>query len=316
MRTVLVTSRSFSSGDLDLNKYLADNDCKVIIADSKHDLTELKKYLGETDAWIAGTSPVTSEMLALAPKLKVIARYGVGFESVDLNAASEKGIVVTNTPGANSLAVAELTIGLIFSSLRGIVKSASNVRNQDWSVIRGRQIEGSIVGIIGFGRIGRILAAKLKTLGCEILISDPYVSADEITKAGFQSKSLDEIAASANIVSLNAPGDSTLINSHWISIAKADQVIINSARAELVDEAALAQGLQSKKISQYAADTLAGEKNSKDSPLMAPELSDRVIVTAHLGAQTVEAIDAMGKISCDNALAVLNGKAPLNPVSK
>lgn len=315
MGKILVTSRSFSSGDLDLFKFLSDQGFNAKMADSKHELSELAQELPDCVGWIAGTSKVTSEMMDLAPNLKVIARYGVGFESVDLKAASERGIVVTNTPGANSLAVAELTLGLILTSLRGIVPSALGVRSSDWSVIRGRALEESTVGIIGFGRIGRILAQKLTALGCKIWVHDPFVKPEDIAALGYTAKEVNEISAGADIVSLHAPGDGALVTSDWVHLAKPGQLIINSARAELVDESAIAKGLREGKLSAYAADTLQGEKNSANSPLLAVDIANKVVITAHLGAQTVGAIDLMGKISCENAVAVLTGKPAMNPVN-
>jgi D-3-phosphoglycerate dehydrogenase len=315
MKKVIVTSRSFGSGSVDCVAKLTHAGIEVIFADSKHDLIELGEILGTADAWIAGTSPVTDEMLALAPKLKILARYGVGFESVDLAAAKAREIVVTNTPGANSLAVAELTIGLTIAALRGIAQSAQKVVQNDWSVIRGQQLEGSIVGIIGFGRIGRILASKLQALGCEIWICDPFINANEIVQLGFKSKTPIEIAVAAQIVSLNAPGDVQIVDAGWMAVAQPDQVIINTARAELVDESAIANGLRSGALFAYAADTLKGEKNSKESPLMAIDIADKVTITAHLGAQTVGAVDLMGEMSTANVIEVLAGRSPLNPVA-
>ncbi len=315
MKKVIVTSRSFGSGSVDCVAKLTHAGIEVIFADSKHDLVELGEKLATADAWIAGTSPVTDEMLALAPKLKILARYGVGFESVDLSAAKAREIVVTNTPGANSLAVAELTIGLTIAALRGIAQSAQKVVQNDWSVIRGQQLEGSIVGIIGFGRIGRILASKLQALGCEIWICDPFINANEIVQLGYKAKTPIEIAVAAQIVSLNAPGDVQIVDAGWMAVAQPDQVIINTARAELVDESAIADGLRSGALFAYAADTLKGEKNSKESPLMATDIADKVTITAHLGAQTVGAVDLMGEMSTANVMAVLAGGSPLNPVA-
>ena len=315
MTKIVISSRSFSSGSLDLLAKLSAAGFTPKFVDSKHDLAELAKELPSAVAWIAGTSKITSEALNLAPNLKIIARYGVGFESVDLAEAKARGIIVTNTPGANSLAVAELTIGLTLNALRAISTSASQVRSSDWSVIRGNQLEGSIVGIIGFGRIGRILAKKFGALGCEIWISDPFVDGNEIKSAGYLAKSVSEIAASANVVSLNAPGDGAIVDENWFTNSLTGQVIINSARAELVDESAIAKALSSGKLFAYAADTLQGEKNSADSPLMASGIASKVTITAHLGAQTVAAIDLMGNMATENVLAVLAGKTPINPVN-
>ncbi len=315
MKKILITSRSFSSGSLDLLAQLRTAGYEPKFADSKHDLTELTKELPDAIAWIAGTSKITADVMDLAQNLKIIARYGVGFESVDLVAARERGIVVTNTPGANSLAVAELTIGLAINALRAISTSASQVRAANWSVIRGKQLAGSVVGIIGFGRIGRILAGKFKALGCEVWISDPFVDPSEIKEAGYVSKTITEISTGAEIVSLNAPGDGAIVDKTWVSNATTNQVIINSARAELVDESAIADGLRSGKLFSYAADTLQGEKDSANSPLMAEDISSKVTITAHLGAQTVEAVDLMGSMATANVLAILAGKPAINVVS-
>ena len=315
MKKILITSRSFSSGNLDLLAQLTAAGYEPKFADSKHDLTELTKELPDAIAWIAGTSKITADVMDLAQNLKIIARYGVGFESVDLVAARERGIVVTNTPGANSLAVAELTIGLAMNALRAISTSASQVRVANWSVIRGKQLDGSVVGIVGFGRIGRILAGKFKALGCEVWISDPFIDSEEIKEAGYIPKSIPEISTGAEIVSLNAPGDGAIVDKSWVSNATAGQVIINSARAELVDESAIADGLRSGKLFSYAADTLQGEKDSANSPLMAEDISSKVTITAHLGAQTVEAVDLMGSMATANVLAILAGKPAINVVN-
>ena len=311
---VVISSRSFSSGNIDLIKYLKENGFESKFVGPKHELDELKVELKNASAWIAGTSKITDEMLGFAPNLKIIARYGVGFEGIDLTSAMSRKIVVTNTPGANSLSVAELTLGLTFAALRGIVESAGDVRNSNWQVRRGLQLEGLIIGIIGFGKIGRLLAPKFKALGCDVWIFDPFIEKTQITQDGFQAKTSEEIAKYCSIVSLNAPGDGAIIDSNWLANCNDGQIIINSARAQLVDETAIANGLRSGKLFAYAADTLQGESNSSASPLLKDDIKHKVTITAHLGSQTQSAVDAMGKASCDNLIAVLSGKLPINPV--
>jgi D-3-phosphoglycerate dehydrogenase len=159
------------------------------------------------------------------------------------------------------------------------------------------------------------LAGKFKALGCEVWISDPFIDSEEIKEAGYIPKSIPEISTGAEIVSLNAPGDGAIVDKSWVSNATADQVIINSARAELVDESAIADGLRSGKLFSYAADTLQGEKDSANSPLMAEDISSKVTITAHLGAQTVEAVDLMGSMATANVLAILAGKPAINVVN-
>src|SRR5699024_2105108 len=121
-------------------------------------------------AWIAGTGPVTAKHLALAPQLRILARYGVGTDAVDLAAAAAAGVPVSNTPGANSEAVAEHALALILATLRAVPAGDRRVRAGDWSVTRGRQVAGATAGVIGFGRIGRALAGRLAALGCTILV--------------------------------------------------------------------------------------------------------------------------------------------------
>ena len=176
-------------------------------------------------------------------------------------------------------------------------------------------MEGLVVGIIGFGRIGRILAGTFKSLGCEVWISDPYVDSKEITEAGYISKTITEISTGAKIVSLNAPSDGAIVNKTWVANATAGRVIINSARAELVDESAIADSLRSEKLFAYAADTLKGENNSSNSPLIADDISSKVTIAAHLRAQTMEAVDLMGSMATANVLAILAGKPLINVVS-
>lgn len=313
---VLVTSRSFSSGGLDLVARLEDAGLRVVRGSTTHDLDELRPVLGEAEAWVAGTAPVTAAHLAAAPALRVIARYGTGVDAVDLDAAARAGVVVTNTPGANSEAVAEHAVALIFAVLRGVPAGDRRVRRADWSVSRGRQLAGSMAGVVGFGRIGRGVAQRLLALGCEVLVHDPYVAEDEVLALGAEPVSLSQLSSTAQVVSLHAPGGSAVVDAAWLSRCPAGQVVVNTARADLVDETAVARALREGRLAGFAADTLATEGGGGSaSPLLADALADRVVVTPHLGAQTREAVDAMGALAVDGVLAVLSGRPPTHPVT-
>jgi D-3-phosphoglycerate dehydrogenase / 2-oxoglutarate reductase len=308
---ILVTTRSFSSGKLDLNQELKNAGYQVVIGDFSHDLNSIAPVLTNAVAWIAGVAPIEEQHLAVAANLKIIARYGVGFEAVDLIAAEKKNIVVTNTPGANSLAVAEHSLALLFASARNVAASYKNVRENNWITARGRQISGSKIGIIGFGRIGKLVVEKLQALAAEVFVSDPYVKPEEITKVGAKTAALSEIAQFCDFVLLQAPGGQLLIDQTWISQALTGQIIVNTARADLVDETAIADGLLSGQLDFYAADALVDEINS---PLLVEDLSEKVLVTAHIAGQTTAAVDQMGAMAVANVLAVLAGKDPVNPV--
>ena len=314
MGVVLATSRSFSSGSIDLVARLAREGHEVILGPSGHDLDDLRPLLRDAVGWIAGTGPVTDAHLDAAPVLRIVARYGVGFESVDVASAADRGIVVTNTPGANSGAVADHTVGLMLAILRGTTEGDRRVRAGDWSVIRGRELGSLTVGIVGFGRIGQGVAGRLSGFAPSVVAHDPWMSDEQIRRAGAEPTSLDSMAAGCDIVSLHAPGGTTIIDGRWLAPARPGIVIVNTARPELVDEAVLAEALLSGAVGGFAADTLVGDTRANGSPLLDPELADRVIVTPHFGAQTVEAVDGMGSMAVANLLAVLAGEAPPNPV--
>jgi D-3-phosphoglycerate dehydrogenase len=307
---VVVTSRSFSSGTLDLVQELETAGLQVVRAAIDHDLEALRQPLSQAVAWIAGTAPVTAEHFAMAPHLRLVARYGVGVDAVDLAAAGAAHVIVTNTPGANSDAVAEHAIGLLIATLRGIPSGDARLRSGVWSVTRGRQLSGSVAGIVGFGRIGRGAAWRMHGLGCQVLVHDPFVSDNVIREAGFEPASLESIRDNADVVSLHAPGGNTIVDKEWTGHAKSGQTIVNTARGDLVDEDAVADALRSGRLFAYAADTLIHEDPSQRSPLLDTDLADRVVVTPHLGAQTVEAVDRMGFMAVHEVTDLFAGRPP------
>ena len=315
MDTVLVTSRSFSSGRADVTAQLLASGHRVVRGPSDHDLETLRPLLAGAVAWIAGTGPVTAEHLDAAPELRVVARYGVGVEAVDLAAARERGVVVTNTPGANSDAVADHTVGLMLAAVRGTAAGDRRVRVGDWSTTRGREIADLSIGIAGFGRIGQGVARRLSGFGPRLLVSDPFVPDQVVSSFGASPRSIDQLASTCDLVTLHAPGGQTVVSAAWLGRARQGITIVNTARADLVDEFALAGAIRDGVVVAYAADTIAGDTGGHDSPLLAPDLADRVTITPHLGAQTVEAIDNMGMFAVDDVLSVLAGRPPEHPVT-
>jgi D-3-phosphoglycerate dehydrogenase len=304
---VLISTRSFSTGGLDLNKILIDSGCEIRKISTTHDLAEISTDLKEAVAWIAGVAPITSEMLDLAPNLKIISRYGVGVDSVDLLAAKDRGILVANTPGANSNAVAELAISLIFAALRNLMASNSNVRSNNWTAIRGKEINGMVVGVVGYGKIGKLVSNKLNLLGAKVLSYDPYVSDPALVD-------LSLINKSAQLVTLHSPGDEQIITKDWIENAPSGQIIVNTARANLIDETSLASGIRSGKIAFFAADSISTEISGGDSPLFATDLTDNTLFTPHIGGQTDSSVDLMGSMAVENVLAFLAGKQLRNQI--
>ncbi len=315
MAVILVTSRSFSDGDLDLTEHAIRAGHRILRGPAHHDIGELQALLHGSDAWIAGTGPITEEHLAAAPRLKIIARYGVGTEAVDLEAAERRGIPVTNTPGANADAVADHAVALTLAALRLIPDGDRRVRTGDWSVRRGRELGAATVGIVGFGRIGRGVARRLSGFGSSVLVADPFVSDDVVRSAGASPSTLDELFGRTDVISLHAPGGQRLVDADRLATVRHGSVIVNTARADLVDEAAVSRALRDGVLAAYAADTLDGDTASTGSPLLDADLADRVIITPHLGAQTTQAIDNMGRMSLDDVISVLRGAEPAHPVT-
>ncbi|MFS0894339.1 phosphoglycerate dehydrogenase [Microbacterium sp. 179-I 3D3 NHS] len=315
MGVILVTSRSFSDGDLDLNARAAQAGHRILRGPAHHDLDELRPLLHGADAWIAGTGPVTDAHLAAAPRLKVVARYGVGTEAVDLAAARDRGIPVTNTPGANADAVADHAVGLMLAALRFIPDGDRRVRAGDWAVRRGRELGAATVGIVGFGRIGQGVARRVSGFGSRIVAADPFLPPELISANGAEPLDLDELFRVADVISLHAPGGQLLVDAGRLAHMRRGSVLINTARGDLLDETAVAEALRDGDLAAFAADTLDGDTAAHSSPLLAPDLADRVIVTPHLGAQTTQAVDNMGSLSLDDVIAVLGGAEPAHPVT-
>ncbi len=312
--TVLVTARSFSSGSHDLVGELGAAGFDVVRGPATHDLEALREPLGRAVGWIAGTGPITASHLAQAPRLRVLARYGVGVDAVDLSAAADHGVVVTNTPGANSAAVADHAVALLLARLRDVVAGDRRVRSGDWTVRRGREVGSLTVGVLGFGRIGQGVTRRLAGFGATVLAHDPFLDPDDIRALGARPATAEELPARCDAVSLHAPGGQLVVDSGWLDRARDGLIVVNTARADLVDEAAVATALRAGRLGGYAADTLGSEGAGADSPLLADDLAELVVLTPHTGAQTVEAVDRMGGTATADLLAVLAGEPPRFPV--
>ena len=244
-----------------------------------------------------------------------MARYGVGVDAVDLEAAASRRISVTNTPGANSSAVADHTVALMLCALRRVAVGDRHVRAGDWRMQRTRELGRLTVGIIGAGRIGREVATRLSGFGGTVIGHDPWVPADAMAAARIVPVTMRQLTERSDIITLHIPGDQTVVDAGWLAHVKNGVIIINTARAALVDEDALAASLADGTVAAYAADTLSSETGKGSAHVLLDEaLSDRTIFTPHWAAQTVEAVDNMGRGAVDAVLAILSGQSPPNLV--
>lgn len=244
---------------------------------------------------VAGTEPLTRRVLSGARGLKVVSRCGIGLDSVDLAAAAELGIEVTNTPDAPSAAVAELTLGLILDQLRRISQADRQIRAGQWKPLMGGLLAARTVGIVGYGRIGRRVARLAQAFGARVLATDAAgVEPDGIA----ETCALEPLLSEADIVTLHMPsqkGAGHFLDAARIGLMKRGAVLVNTARGGLVDEAALAQAICDGRLGGAALDTY--EKEPYAGPLA--ELP-QVVLTAHMGSYAEESRGIMEREAADN----------------
>ena len=241
---VLVTPTSYGVNDPTLRKQLEAMVGEVIYNTSGKPLTssQLAEMIPGVDGYIAGLDTIDRNALAAADRLRVIARYGVGVDAVDLEAAEEKGIVVTNTPSANSSSVAELTVGLMISLLRNIPAAAQATNSGEWPRMRGLSLEGKTIGLVGFGAIGKHVAQRLSGFGCRVVAFDPVATEEQAAALGVALLSLGEVIRTADLLSLHCPVTEEtrgMVDAGFLEKMKPGSYLINTARGELVDEEAL-----------------------------------------------------------------------------
>jgi len=244
---------------------------------------------------VRSATTVDAEVLAAAPKLKIVARAGVGLDNVDVDAATERGVLVVNAPTSNIHSAAEHALALLLSAARQIPAADASLREHTWkrSSFSGTEIFGKTVGVVGLGRIGQLVAQRLSAFGTHLVAYDPYVSPARAAQLGIELLTLDELLARADFISVHlpkTPETAGLIGKDALAKTKPGVVIVNAARGGLVDEAALADAVRSGHVRAAGLDVFSKEPCT-DSPLF--ELP-QVVVTPHLGASTEEAQDRAG----------------------
>lgn len=257
---------------------------------------DLAQAIADADALIVRSAvDVGAELLKPARRLRVIGRAGVGVDNIDLEAATRAGIAVMNTPGANAVAVAEHTFALMLAMARHLPRADSTTRAGKWEKksLQGTELRGKTLGIIGLGKIGMELARRARAFEMTVIAHDPYVSAAVAREHQVQMMELDEVYAAADYLSLHVgltPQTTGMIHEKALAKMKRGVRIVNCARGELIDEAALAAALASKHVAGAAIDVFH-EEPPKNSPLLALE---NVIATPHIAGSTNEAQDAVG----------------------
>lgn len=244
---------------------------------------------------IRSATTMDAEAISVAKALKVIARAGVGLDNVDVAAATKAGVMVVNAPTSNITSAAELAVGLMLAAARNIAPANEALKGGAWkrSAYGGVELLDKTVGILGFGRIGQLVAERLKAFGMEVLAYDPYVSAQRAGQLGARLVSLDELLAESDFISIHLPKNAEtvgLMGAEALAKVKPGVIIVNAARGGIIDEAALADAIASGRVGGAGIDVFASEPTTA-SPLFGHE---SVVVTPHLGASTDEAQEKAG----------------------
>jgi D-3-phosphoglycerate dehydrogenase len=273
----------------------------------KLEADEVATLLTDVDGLVAGTEPLTREVLMRAPRLKVISRCGTGLDNVDLSAAAELGIQVRNTPDAHVDAVAELTLAAILAALRHLPEADRSIRGGAWKKPMGRLLRGSTVGLVGLGRVGKRLIELLAPFQVKILASDPHEDTGFAELHGVRYVELNDLLERSDVISLHLPYSSEvhhLFDATRLGRMKPGSILVNCARGGLIDEAALCEALEEGHLGGVHLDTFERE------PYAGP-LADvaRVSLSSHIGSYAVEGRVQMEREAVLNLLACLDNGA-------
>lgn len=279
---------------------------------------ELIELLPGCTATIAGQEPYTERVLAAAPELRVIARLGVGYDAVDLAAATRRGVAVAMAFGSNHEPVADHAFALMAALAHAIPRYDRAVREGRWQLLFHGRLTGATVGIVGFGRIGRALAKRCQGFGMEVLVADPLMDADALARLGCTLLPLDELLPRVDFLSLHAPATAetrNLIDARRLAMMKRTAFLVNTARGGLVDEPALIEALERGTIAGAGLDVMAVEPLPETSRLRS---LPNVVLTPHAAGASEWSIETMAARTVANLLAVRRGQDPgggrlLNP---
>lgn len=317
MLKVLVTARSFRKMQGDHWRVLQEAGYEIVTPKQDQPLKEAEMIplVDEVDAILVGNDAMTERVIAAAPHLKVVSKHGVGVDNVDVPAATRAGVIVTNTPGANQVAVAEMAVALIMGLTRKLSYHDTVVKSGGWNRIIGTELAGKTVGLVGLGRIGKEVVLRLKGFMVKFLAYDVYQDNAFAVDNGVEFVTLDKLLAESDIVTLHAiltADTQFLIGEKELARMKPGAYLVNTARGGLIDEQALYRALKENRLAGAGLDVFADEPPA-NSPLL--QLGDKVLLTPHLGAQTTETVLRMGRMAAENIVQVLSGERPVGLVN-
>ncbi len=318
MPRVLVTTTSFQDTPGPHHALLADTGWEIITARGPLNEADTLALVGDIDAYICGDDLITRAVLDKAqPRLKVISKYGIGVDKIDVAACNEKGIPLLFTPGVNHTTVAEHTFLLLLALEKNMLFHCDSTRSGGWKRKTGHELLEKTIGIIGLGRIGKEVAIRAHAFGMKIIAFDVYwdeafASSHNVTRAA----SVDEIYAASDYISLHTnltPETRDMVRAETIAKMKPGVLILNCARGEIVHTADMAEALKSGRVGGYGTDVLDEEPPAADHPLLK---LPNCVVTPHIGSRTQESVVRQATKAVENLLMVARGEKPhaqINP---
>ena len=310
---ILITSTSYGQKDKTPLELLQSKGYEITWNETGKPLSasDLIGKLNGCTGVVAGLDHFTAEVFENVNDLKVVARYGVGLDRVDLDAAKKKGVIVTNTPTANSDSVADLAVGLMLAAARHLVEGHRQTMEGGWPKLFGVSLFRKTVGLVGLGRIGARVAQRVQGFECRTLVYDPYIDGETAARYNCQKvDTLEMLLSESDFVSLHSPASpatNQMINRQTLSLMKPTAILVNTARGELINEADLCDALKNKIIGGAGLDAHAAEPPQTEDYRDVPNF----VITPHMGAYTTEALYNMAMDSTNDLIAVLEGREPL-----
>ncbi len=315
---ILLTTTSYQDTPGPHHDLLATHGWEIVR--ERGPLTEERvlELVGDFDGFLCGDDGITQAVIDKSlPRLKVISKYGIGLDKIDVDYATSQKIPVLFTPGVNHTTVAEHTFGLLIGITRHIVTTAAAARNGQWLRLTGHEIMGQTIGIVGLGRIGKEVAIRANAFGMKVIAYDIYWDEAFAEEHGVaRCESMDDVLVNSDVVSLHCfLSDETrgIINKDKIAEMRDGAIVLNCARGELVITDDMNEALHSGKIGGYGADVLDVEPPPVDHPLLS---APNTVITSHIGSRTHESVIRQATMATENLLRYLNGESPLAQANK
>ena len=312
-KKVLVAKPNYKKFSPTGYQMLLDKGYDVVCTDLDRDyfLEELLPMVGDIDGCIANCEPWGEEAMSAAPKVKILARYGTGMNSVDTEAAKRHGIMVTNCPGVNANSVAEHIMTLMLAGVRDLPRQNAMTKEGQWKNLNFHEITGKTVGILGFGYIGKLVAKKLTGFDCRTIAYDVVQDQETAAKYGVEFRSFEDLMKESDIICILVPllaSTENMINRETLKLCKRGVVFVTDARGEVVDEEAMYDALICGQVGFFASDVFVHEPATpENTPLLT---LPNVIATSHNGAESYENLEKCGIVTAQQIIDALEGREP------